>query len=97
MYKMTKNKCQWLTIGSTEKCDRNCLGEYCFIHNARLKKSRGTKPCNHCGKRVKNIYMLCHDCGYHCTYNKHWNRKDRAKRKEQKEEFLRLSSLEYDP
>ena len=87
---MAKNKCQWLTIGSTAKCDTNCLGEYCSIHNARLKKSRGTRPCVRCGKGVKNIFMLCHDCGYHSTFNKHWNRKDRAL----KGEFLRLSNID---
>ena len=87
---MTKNKCQWLKIGSTEKCEKNCLGKYCYIHNARLKISPGTKPCTHCGKGTKNKYMICQGCGYHSTYNKHWNRRAKAIERE----FLRLSNIE---
>ena len=78
---MAKNNCRWLKIGSTDRCNRNCVGEYCYIHNARLKKSPETnKPCIHCGKGTKNNLMICYGCGYHTVYCKHW----RIKMKEAK-------------
>ena len=76
---MTKNNCQWLKIGSTDRCNKSCIGEYCHIHNARLKKSPDTnKACIHCGKGTKNKYMICHGCGYNTVYKKHWRIKVKA-------------------
>ena len=86
---MAKNKCQWLKIASVELCNRNCIGEYCWIHNALLKKSAGTVPCIKCGKGCRNKYLICGRCEYHSAYTKEWNKKDRVKRKE----LLRLSEI----
>ena len=79
---MAKNKCQWLIIASLDRCNRKCYGQYCWIHNARLKKSPGTTPCIKCGRGCRNKYSLCSKCGYHSAYTKMWNRNDRAIRKE---------------
>ena len=57
-----KNTCQWLTLGSTDRCSRRCMGEYCGVHLNRLRKSVGTKPCKKCGKGVSNRYSLCAGC-----------------------------------
>ena len=79
---MAKNNCRWLKIGSTDRCGKSCIGEYCHIHNARLKKSPETnKPCIHCGKGTKNKYMVCRGCGYHTVYIKYWLREKRAAKK----------------
>ena len=58
-----RNNCQWLTSGSTELCARRCIGEFCKVHLARLRKGGGTKPCKRCGKGVYNRFSLCHGCG----------------------------------
>ena len=50
---MAKNKCQWLKIASLDHCNRHFIGQYCWIHNARLKKSPGTTPCIKCLKVVE--------------------------------------------
>ena len=36
-----QNKCQWLVIGSRELCRKSCLGDYCNIHLARLRRVVG--------------------------------------------------------
>ena len=33
-----QRKCQWLIIGCTELCGKICLGEYCKVYLARLRK-----------------------------------------------------------
>ena len=88
---MTKNKCPWLIIGSTGTRNIPCFREYCWIHNARLKVSPGTKPSKKCGKGTKNKYMIYRSQGYESTYSKEWNRYERAIKKE----FLRMSGVEY--
>ena len=82
---MVKNNCQWLVIGTTEKCGKNCVGEYCHIHNARFKKFPNTnKPCIHCGRGTKNDWNVCHDCGWHNIYSKNWMKRYRERKKEEK-------------
>ena len=90
-----KNTCQWLTSGSTDRCSKKCMGEYCGVHLNRLRKSDGTKPCKKCGKGVSNRYSLCsivdaagRDCGYANEKSKDWHRKDRTLKKE----FKRLAA-----
>ena len=85
-----KRNCQWLRIGSTQLCNRSCLGDYCKVHLARLRKSPGTKPCTICGKGVKNKYLLCHECGYHDVSSRDWACKARALKKE----IERLAAIE---
>ena len=66
------NRCQWLVIG------RSCMGDYCNIHLARLRKGPGTNPCQRCGKGVKNNYRLCQNCGYHRALVREQRRKHKA-------------------
>ena len=87
---MALNACQWLVIGSMEHCGKNCRGAYCRIHNARLKRSRGTQPCRKCGKGVKNLFELCYGCGYHKAQmcDRYW------RYKAARTEFCRLAAID---
>ena len=85
-----RNNCQWLTSGSTELCARRCIGEFCKVHLARLRKGGGTKPCIKCGKGVYNCLSLCQDCGYINKMSNDIHRKQYAF----KIEFQRLASIQ---
>ena len=85
-----KYTCEWLVISSTELCGKSCLGKYCKIHLARLRKSSGTKPCHQCGKGVNNYLTLCQGCGYHNESSKRWQRRQR----DLFAEFTRLAGIE---
>ena len=85
-----QNECQWLVIGSTELCRKSCLGDYCKIHLARLRRGPGTQPCMVCGKGVKNRFKLCEGCGYHKAQIRAWYRD----RKALMAEFQRLASIQ---
>ena len=84
------NTCQWLVIGSTRLCGKSCIGEHCKIHLARLRKGPGTKPCQVCGKGVKNCYGLCLGCGYNKAQSRDCERKIKAFR----DEFRRLAAID---
>ena len=87
----TKNHCQWLVIGTTETCGKNCVGDYCHIHNARFKKFPNTnKPCIHCGRGTKNELGICHLCGFHKIYNKLAMRRFRARKKAEKDKQISI-------
>jgi len=73
-----KNQCQWLVLSSTELCERSCIGDYCKIHLARLRKGTGTKPCLICGKGVVNKFSLCRAHGYENEKVKAWQQKKTA-------------------
>ena len=73
-----KNQCQWLVLSSTELCGRSCLGTYCKIHLARLRKGSGTKPCLVCGKGIVNKFLLCQAHGYENKKVKAWQQKNAA-------------------
>jgi len=85
-----KNTCQWLLLGSTELCGKSCMGKHCRAHLARLRKGPGTRPCQKCGRGVKNIYRLCQFCGYDRANNREWKRKNKTSKKE----FARLAAIE---
>ena len=85
-----QNTCQWLVIGSTERCGRSCLRDHCKVHLARLRTGPGTQPCAICGKGVKNRFALCIDCGYRRSQMCEWQRKDRTL----KAEFRRLAAID---
>ena len=73
-----KNQCLWLVLSSTELCGRSCLGAYCKIHLARLRKGGGTKPCLVCGRGVINKFLLCRAHGYENENVKAWQQKNAA-------------------
>ena len=79
------NKCQWLTISSTNLCGKVCLAEYCKIHRALLRKRSITSPCRVCGVGVKNKMKACRKCGYMGVWYQ--------ARKAFRQEFLRLASI----
>jgi hypothetical protein len=85
-----KNQCRWRTIGSTDNCGKSCLGDYCWVHMARLRHSRGTRPCSVCGRGVKNVYDLCQNCGYKRAFMQNWKRDNKAFQNE----FNRLARIE---
>ena len=73
-----KNQCLWLVLSSTELCGRSCLGAYCKIHLARLRKGSSTKPCLVCGRGVINKFFLCRVHGYENEKVKAWQQKNAA-------------------
>ena len=73
-----QNTCQWLVIGSVQRCGKSCLREYCRIHNARLAKGGGTTACTGCGKGVKNAFAQCRGCGYDRVRMRIWQRAHRS-------------------
>ena len=85
-----KNECQWLLLGLTDRCNRRCMGTFCKVHLARLRKFPGTKPCRGCGKGVKNKHELCINCGYRTIVNTNWYRAHRCIQKE----FSKLAAIE---
>ncbi len=60
--------CTFRSVGKTTNCNRNCRGEYCFLHNALIKKKgRASSPCLICDK---GCYTELQICGYCCkTYS----------------------------
>ena len=59
-----RNNCLWLKLVSEELCNRSCMGEFCKVHLALLRKGSRVHPCKICGKGVRNSLMLCRGCGY---------------------------------
>ena len=58
------NKCTWLKIQSTQFCSKNCIKQYCAIHNAILRKGRkAPNPCQVCGKGTQSESKICKHCG----------------------------------
>ena len=54
------NQCAWLKVGETENCKKNCIGEYCKVHLARIRRQNKIHvPCRSCGKGVQseNIFV----------------------------------------
>ena len=56
------NTCQWLTLSSTERCNKSCLGDFCKIHLAKLCKGSCSLPCLSGGVGVINKQGLCVGC-----------------------------------
>jgi len=63
MYNLASNKCEWLMYRTTEKCNKNCVGHYCAVHNAQIKRGIKTFPCDNC-KRGINHLGTCYKCNY---------------------------------
>ena len=55
------NHCEWLIVGRTERCGKQCVNEYCRTHRAQLKRKPGSipQPCRECGKGTKSETYLC--------------------------------------
>jgi predicted amidophosphoribosyltransferase len=84
-----KNQCSWRIIGSVDNCGKSCMGVYCWVHIARLRKGHGTRPCSVCGKGVKNVFDLCQNCGYMNAFMRKWKRDNKAVMRE----FRRLAMI----
>ena len=66
------NKCAWLKVGDTENCKKSCIGEYCKVHLARIRrKSIIPVPCRSCGKDVQSEIHLCQACGRDKVHHRH--------------------------
>ena len=85
-----KKQRRWLVLSSTELCGRSCLGDYCKIHLARLRKGSDTKPCLICGKGVVNKFSLCQAHGYENEKVKAWQQKKAAFDRE----YQRLATID---
>ena len=64
------NQCAWLVVGRTETCDRSCVGEFCKVHNARIRVGGGTYACQLCGVGVRTSLSLCRPCGADTVYRR---------------------------
>ena len=62
------NKCKWVKLGRTEMCEKNCLGEYCYKHNARIKNNHHNRICEKCGLGIRTDIGLCIPCGSRILY-----------------------------
>ena len=52
-----------LLIGSLNHCGKSCLGEYCKLHLARMRRESLTSiPCRRCGKGTQSVTYLCGLC-----------------------------------
>ena len=57
-------QCQWLTSGSYEHCNKNCIKQYCKIHLCAIRKGHTPpRPCRNCGKGTNSETLLCRPCG----------------------------------
>ena len=66
------NLCEWLKVGETENCGKCCIGVYCKVHLARIRrKSKTPVPCRSCGKGVQREIYLCQVCGRERIRYKH--------------------------
>ena len=66
------NKCAWLKRGEAKECGKSCLGEYCKIHLAKIRKhGKIPVPCRSCGKGVLSEIPLCRACGREKVRHKH--------------------------
>jgi hypothetical protein len=63
MYTLADNRCEWLVYRTTDKCNKRCVGNYCAVHNAQLKRGNRTFPCNTCGRGINHI-GTCYKCKY---------------------------------
>ena len=60
----TYNQCQWLKIGTTTLCNKNCYQQYCKIHNSQIRKGyTPPRPCRKCGVGTNSEPLLCRPCG----------------------------------
>ena len=52
---MEYNRCEWLVVGSTERCGKRCFNNFCGVHRAQLRKKHVSEPqpCRKCGKGTK--------------------------------------------
>ena len=86
------NACMWLTIQSLKPCSRNCVGEFCAIHNALLKRGgKMSQPCWKCKKGTQSEIQICKHCGSSNARQKLNNIEKKTKRKF---EFV-LQELKY--
>ena len=77
-----ENYCKWIKMSSIEICGRRCINEYCFVHRAQQRKTGSTRPCQECGRGIKNGRNVCGRCGYHRLVSRDCQSKYRAFAKE---------------
>ena len=55
------NRCEWLVVGRTERCGKQCVNNLCGVHRAQLRRKPGSEPqpCRQCGKGTKAESQLC--------------------------------------
>lgn len=60
---MVKNHCKYLSVGQKNVCGKNCVGEYCAVHNMRLKTYvNPPSPCIVCGAGTFRSIQICAEC-----------------------------------
>ena len=57
-------QCQWLTSGSSNNCNKNCIKQFCKIHLCAIRKGyTPPRPCRSCGVGTNSESLLCRPCG----------------------------------
>ena len=76
-----QNCCSWLKIGDRVQCGKSCLGVYCKVHLAAIrKKGRVSVPCRCCGKGVLSQIQICRACGRDKVRHQHIALESRCRR-----------------
>ena len=66
------NQWAWLKVGEIENCKKSCIGEYCKVHLARIRrKSTIPVPYRSCGKGVQSEIHLFQAYGRDKVHRKH--------------------------
>ena len=67
IFRMEADKeCRWLLVGSTQRCGRLGVYDYCRVHRMRLRKiadHHSPVPCRSCGVGTQSETGLCKPCG----------------------------------
>ena len=60
----TYEQCEWLKLGTTTFCNKNCLNQFCKVHRSQIRKGyTPPRPCRRCGKGTNAETLLCRACG----------------------------------
>ena len=86
---MVMNHCKYLTVGQKNVCGNKCRGDYCAVHNARLKTYvNPPSPCIVCGAGTFRSVQICSDCTPGGRYsNKRYDEKIRKIASQRNEDY----------
>ena len=55
------NRCEWLFVGSTERCYKRCVNTLCGRHRGQIRTKPNSEPhpCRKCKKGTQSETRLC--------------------------------------
>ena len=60
------NRCEWLIVGSTERCNKRCINILCGRHRGQIRRKPNSEPhpCRKCSIGTQSETRLCSkQCG----------------------------------